>query len=128
MTHSPDFFMAHLAMLSVCRLHVLTERLPVAYVSWLLGLLFDPEVGSSAFRRNIVNLYHTTRPHNPEYNILDGHHSHSLRSSHGVTSILHIADTNWNTYLSIYLPIYGSTVLFVGPWPLFQFLNPIYSR
>jgi hypothetical protein len=30
--------------------------------------------------------------------------------------------------LSIYLSIYGSTVLLFGPWPLFQFLNSIYSR
>jgi hypothetical protein len=31
-------------------------------------------------------------------------------------------------YLSIYLASYGSTVLFLGPWPLFQFLNLIHSR
>jgi hypothetical protein len=33
-------------------------------------------------------------------------------------------------YLSIYLSMYLSMALqsFVGPWPLFQFLNPIHSR
>jgi hypothetical protein len=33
-------------------------------------------------------------------------------------------------YLSIYLSIYLSMVLqpFVGPWPLFQLLNPIQNR
>jgi hypothetical protein len=29
----------------------------------------------------------------------------------------------FNTYLPTYLPTYGSTVFFVGPLPLFQFLN-----
>jgi hypothetical protein len=32
------------------------------------------------------------------------------------------------THLPTYLTTYCSTVLFVGPWPLFQFLNPIHSR
>jgi hypothetical protein len=32
------------------------------------------------------------------------------------------------TYLPTYLSIYGSMVFFVGPLPLFQFLDPIVTR
>jgi hypothetical protein len=44
-----------------------------------------------------------------------------LLTKHAVTSV------KLTENLSIYLSIYGSTAL-VGPWGLFQFLNPIHSR
>jgi hypothetical protein len=52
--------------------------------------------------------------------------------THPTTYLPTYPPTHLPTYLPIYLPTYLPTYLWLyspcGPWPLFQFLNPLYSR
>jgi hypothetical protein len=55
---------------------------------------------------------------------------HTQRETYAVTPFIVEIKNAWNNTTTIYLSIYLSLALqpFVGPWPIFQFLDLLHSR